>query len=186
MRRIKVALCLLFISTVLFAQKRISPTKNLDAYAGTWVYQSNDTIFKIVLKRGYSENKRKITNGLVGGYFLSIKGEVIEDYLNITSTIWHLDKKGAPEGFYFWASNHAISLDYIDPNRVGVLFYDQRKKHFGGKGILGGEILLLSPDKIRWHLDEKLGLALEEPEEYTELIGFSIPSDVIMTKEKNR
>lgn len=44
MRRIKVALCLLFISTVLFAQKRISPTKNLDAYAGTWVYQANDTI----------------------------------------------------------------------------------------------------------------------------------------------
>ena len=65
-------------------------------------------------------------------------------------------------------------------------FYDQRKKHFGGKGILGGKILLLSSDKIRWHLDEKLGLALEEPDEYTELIGFSVPSDVIMTKEKEQ
>ena len=33
---------------------------------------------------------------------------------------------------------------------------------------------------------KKLGLALEEPDEYTELIGFSVPSDVIMTKrEKN-
>ena len=77
-------------------------------------------------------------------------------------------------------------LGYIDPNRVGVLVYDQRKKHFGGKGILGGKILLLSSDKIRWHLDEKLGLALEEPDEYTELIGFSVPSDVIMTKEKDQ
>ena len=54
------------------------------------------------------------------------------------------------------------------------------------KGILGGKILLLSSDKIRWHLDEKLGLALEEPDEYTELIGFSVPSDVIMTKEKEQ
>lgn len=36
---------MLFISIVLFAQKRIAPTKNLDAYAGTWVYQANDTIF---------------------------------------------------------------------------------------------------------------------------------------------
>ena len=90
------------------------------------------------------------------------------------------------QDFSIWASNNATSLDYIDPNRVGVLFYDQRKKHFGGKGILGGKILLLSSDKIRWHLDEKLGLALEEPDEYTELIGFSVPSDVIMTKEKEQ
>ena len=49
-----------------------------------------------------------------------------------------------------------------------------------------GKILLLSSDKLRWHLDEKLGLALEEPDEYTELIGFSVPSDVIMTKEKEQ
>ena len=52
MKRIEFILCLLFISTVIFAQKEIAPTKNLDAYTGTWVYQSNDTIFKIVLKKG--------------------------------------------------------------------------------------------------------------------------------------
>ena len=174
MKRIEFILCLLFISTVIFAQKEIAPTKNLDAYTGTWVYQSNDTIFKIVLKKGHVESEYMITNGLVGGYFLSVKGKVVENYLNITSSSRHL------------ASNNATSLDYIDPNRVGVLFYDQRKKHFGGEGIAGGEILLLSPDKIRWHLDEKLGLALKEPDEYTELIGFSVPSDVIMTKEKEQ
>lgn len=186
MRRIEFVLFLLFISTVVFAQKGIAPTKNLDAYVGTWVYQSNDTIFKIVLKRGYAESEKWIKNALFGGYFLSVKGKVQEDYLNVTSTVWDLGEKGEPKGFYIWASNQSTSLDYVDPNRVGLIFYDQRKKHFGGKGILGGEILLLSPDKIRWHLDEKLGLALEEPEEYTPLIGFSIPSDVIMTKEENR
>ena len=186
MKRIEFILCLLFISTVIVAQKEIAPTKNLDAYTGTWVYQSNDTIFKIVLKKGHVESEYMITNGLVGGYFLSVKGKVVENYLNITSTSRHLDKRDEHIKFYFWASNNATSLDYIDPNRVGVLFYDQRKKHFGGEGIAGGEILLLSPDKIRWHLDEKLGLALKEPDEYTELIGFSVPSDVIMTKEKEQ
>ncbi|MDU0978972.1 MAG: DUF6705 family protein [Phocaeicola vulgatus] len=170
MKRIEFVLCLFFISTVSFAQKEIAPTKNLDAYIGTWMYQSNDTIFKIVLKKGYAEDQHMIINGLMGGYFLSVKGIIVENYFN----------------FSIWASNNATSLDYIDPNRVGVLFYDQRKKHFGGKGILGGKILLLSSDKIRWHLDEKLGLALEEPDEYTELIGFSVPSDVIMTKEKEQ
>lgn len=179
-------LCLFFISTVSFAQKEIAPTKNLDAYIGTWMYQSNDTIFKIVLKKGYAEDQHMIINGLMGGYFLSVKGIIVENYFSIRDTIWHLDKKKGTQDFSIWASNNATSLDYIDPNRVGVLFYDQRKKHFGGKGILGGKILLLSSDKIRWHLDEKLGLALEEPDEYTELIGFSVPSDVIMTKEKEQ
>ena len=74
MKRIEFVLCLFFISTVSFAQKEIAPTKNLDAYIGTWMYQSNDTIFKIVLKKGYAEDQHMIINGLMGGYFLSVKG----------------------------------------------------------------------------------------------------------------
>ena len=116
MKRIEFILCLLFISTVIFAQNEIAPTKNLDAYTGTWVYQSNDTIFKIVLKKGHVESEYMITNGLVGGYFLSVKGKVVENYLNITSTSRHLDKRDEHIKFYFWASNNATSLDYIDPN----------------------------------------------------------------------
>lgn len=69
MKRIEFVLCLFFISTVSFAQKEIAPTKNLDAYIGTWMYQSNDTIFKIVLKKGYAEDQHMIINGLMGGYF---------------------------------------------------------------------------------------------------------------------
>lgn len=69
MRRIGFILFLLLISTVGFAQKEIAPTKNLDAYAGTWIYQSNDTIFKIVLKKGYAEDQHMIINGLMGGIF---------------------------------------------------------------------------------------------------------------------
>ena len=62
MKRIEFVLCLFFISTVSFAQKEIAPTKNLDAYIGTWMYQSNDTIFKIVLKKGYAEDQHMIIN----------------------------------------------------------------------------------------------------------------------------
>ena len=38
MKRIEFILCLLFISTVIFAHKEIAPIKNLDAYIGTWMY----------------------------------------------------------------------------------------------------------------------------------------------------
>lgn len=84
-----------------FCPKGNCSNKNLDAYTGTWVYQSNDTIFKIVLKKGHVESEYMITNGLVGGYFLSVKGKVVENYLNITSTSRHLDKRDEHIKFYF-------------------------------------------------------------------------------------
>lgn len=105
MKRIEFVLCLFFISTVSFAQKEIAPTKNLDAYIGTWMYQSNDTIFKIVLKKGYAEDQHMIINGLMGGYFLSVKGIIVENYFSIRDTIWHLDKKKGTQDFSIWASN---------------------------------------------------------------------------------
>ena len=100
MKRIEFVLCLFFISTVSFAQKEIAPTKNLDAYIGTWMYQSNDTIFKIVLKKGYAEDQHMIINGLMGGYFLSVKGIIVENYFSIRDTIWHLDKKKGNSRFF--------------------------------------------------------------------------------------
>ena len=80
-------------------------------------------------------------------------------------------------------------LDDINPNYVSVWFYDQRKRHFGGKGITGGYIQLLSPTKIRWKLDELTGIwnETEGDESISDAerrpIGFSVPDDVIMTKE---
>ena len=72
---------------------------------------------------------------------------------------------------------------------LGIIFYDQRKRHFGGKGITGGYIQLLSPTKIRWKLDELTGIwnETEGDESISDAerrpIGFSVPDDVIMTKE---
>jgi len=42
-----------------------------------------------------------IINGLVEGYFLSVEGKVVENYLNITSTSRHLDKRDEHIKFYF-------------------------------------------------------------------------------------
>ena len=53
MKTIKIILLLLVVTTgSLMGQKSVSPTKNLDAYVGTWVYQNSDTIFKIRLQKG--------------------------------------------------------------------------------------------------------------------------------------
>lgn len=128
MKRIEFVLCLFFISTVSFAQKEIAPTKNLDAYIGTWMYQSNDTIFKIVLKKGYAEDQHMIINGLMGGYFLSVKGIIVENYFSIRDTIWHLDKKKGTQDFSIWASNNATSLDYIYNPQIQISAESETKR----------------------------------------------------------
>lgn len=83
MKTIKIILLLLLISNSLIAQKINIDitfyTKNLGAYEGTWVYQSNDTIFKIVLQKGPIVYPDGVAiDGLLGGYFLSVKGDILE------------------------------------------------------------------------------------------------------------
>lgn len=36
----------------------------------------------------------------MGGYFLSVKGIIVENYFSIRDTIWHLDKKRELKIFY--------------------------------------------------------------------------------------
>ncbi len=182
MKNVVLISLLLFIGTFTFAQKKITPTKNLDAYVGTWVYASNDSIFKITLKRGLMGGKDVIINSIMGGYFLSVKGVPVEDYMEVdTTTPWNFHNE--TRKFHIIASNAATNLDYVDPNVLGMRFFDQRKKHINGKGIQGGLILLLAPDTIRWILNEKRGLGIDDTGEFMP-IGFSVPEDVLMIKEK--
>lgn len=190
MKTIIFILLLSLMSTALVAQKKIYYTKNLDAYVGTWVYESNDTIFKIKFKKGSEEGLDAIFNGLYGGYLLSVKGSVIEDYMSRLPVSWNYRTEPKPRNLYIWATNSSYHIEDVTPNFLGVMFYDQRKKHFGGKGLGGGLIQLLSPDKIHWKLDEKRGIWNETEgddsidEAMLKPIGFSVPSDVIMVKEK--
>ena len=176
----------LSVGSDMIAQE-VYPTKNLDAYVGTWTYQSNDTIFKIILQKGQSKSHYATYDCLFGGYSFSVNKKIIEHYWK-PLPISRDYSQTRPNNLYIWASNNSISAKYIDPNYVGVIFYDQKKKHFGGKGITGGYIRLLAPNKIQWKLDEKKGIQnemdMEEREEMIKPIGFSVPSDVIMIKEE--
>lgn len=186
MKSIKLTLLLLIVSATLTAQKKMDYTKNLDAYVGTWVYQSNDTIFKIIFQKGKEEGVYSVSDCLFGGYSLSVRGIIVENYMSPLPLYWNHSASPKPHNLYIWATNSA----HRDPNFLGVMFYDQRKRHFGGKGLSGGLIQLLSPSKIRWKLDEKRGIWNETEgddsidEALLKPIGFSVPSDVIMVKEK--
>ena len=71
-------------------------------------------------------------------------------------------------------------------NKFGFKFYDQRKRHFDGKGISGGNLTLLTPNKLKWEINEELGIwrATEGCEDCPEVspIGFSVPNNVVLTK----
>ena len=47
MKRINLILCFILMNVAIWAQKVDGAGNNIDPYVGTWVYQSNDTIFKI-------------------------------------------------------------------------------------------------------------------------------------------
>lgn len=92
MKRIEFVLCL-FLSAQLVLPKRKLLQQKLGCLYRDLDVSVNDTIFKIVLKKGYAEDQHMIINGLMGGYFLSVKGIIVENYFSIRDTIWHLDKK---------------------------------------------------------------------------------------------
>ena len=89
------------------------------------------------------------------------------------------------ENFHYPNSN---AYDKSKVPTMGISFYDKRKKHFNGRGISGGYIKLLSPEKLLWHLDEKEGIwwEVEGRDDIEEVlpIGFSVPEHAILTKEK--
>ncbi|WP_291530233.1 DUF6705 family protein [Bacteroides sp. UBA939] len=181
MKRIYMFLVFVLICIGVFSQA------NYDAFVGTWVYQKNDTIFKIKLQKGIAKygqfgDKTKI----FGGYYLSVKGVVKENYIKTIPAKWDASISAPSCNIYINAISNTS-------NYLGFTFYDQSKQHLNGKGILGGTMDLLAPNKLHWKLNEKEGLwvALEgdyiedmipSPEEWIPR-GFSVPVDVIMTKE---
>ena len=153
----------------------------VDDYVGTWRGERNDTIFTITLKvGGYLLNRKIII--VIGGYSLSVHGKVTDDYLQ-TSTSYTTGKRMSKQNLYIKGSYH-IS----DGQSVEFKFRDQRKKHFNGEGILGGVMEFITPNKLHWTLDEKVGIwwETEGREDWVEVkpIGFSVPTDMILTKVK--
>lgn len=58
-----------------------------------------------------------------------------------------------------YASNGKVeSVNYARPNELYMEFYDKQKK----KKVYSGEILLISPTKIRWILKDDEGVYVNE------------------------
>ena len=156
---------------------------NYDDFVGTWVYQRNDTVFKIKLQKGRVSYDNTVV--LFGGYSLSVHGVVTDNYIGGTiPSVWNVYDPAPSKNIYIEGFGNTL-------NRVGTTFYDQRKKHLNGKGIGGGVIKLIAPNKIHWTLNEREGLwpylegeQVEGPTIEEAIQGFSVPTDVIMIKEE--
>lgn len=202
MRRIYVILLGILFPTVIWAQDNglnvtlppgINPNPDLtlikryeiDEFVGTWQYVGNDTVFTLKLVIGKivgSTYTNELPTPLFGGYSLKVKGAIKANFIENIGTVWHSLQNEAPmENIYLTA----LTTKY-PTHSLGTRFYDQRKKHLNGTGILGGYIAMEAEGKLHWHLDERIGIdAMCEGDpdiEYPKLIGFSVPTDVIMTK----
>ena len=115
-----------------------------------------------------------------------VKGVMKEDYIKeYIPDFWETESTSAPSlGIYIKGSCSV-------PNILGFMFYDMEKKHIYGTGLPCNWMTLLAPDKLHWKLNEREGVwaileGSENDEDIAEmkLRGFSVPDDVIMTKEE--
>ncbi len=180
----KLIVLIVFISACMSVYSQV----NYNSFVGTWIYQKNDTVFKIRLQKGSEVIASRSYESLFGGYYLSVDGIVTDNYIGgIIPSVWDVHSPAPSKNIYIVASGNTL-------NRVGTTFYDQRKKHLNGKGIGGGRIELIAPNKIHWTLNEREGLwpwlegeqveGHERPTIEEAIQGFSVPTDVIMIKEE--
>ena len=182
----KLIVLIVFISACMSVYSQV----NYNSFVGTWVYQKNDTVFKIRLQKGTKIIASRSYESLFGGYFLSVSGVVTDNYIEgAIPSVWDVNSPAPSNNIY-------IAVYYNDelPSLQGFKLYDQRKKHLNGEGIGGGEIELIAPNKIHWTLNEREGLwpwlegerieGENLPTIEESIQGFSVPTDVIMIKEE--
>ena len=157
----------------------------MEDFVGTWQYTSNDTVFTIKLVEGREINsyiKNDTRRYLYGGYALEVGGVLVEDYLNVNSVL-DISKSHSEQYIYIVASISRFPTSFLV-----MRFYDQRKKHLDGNGISGCYITMVAKNKLKWELNEERGISawVEGCEDCPEIkpIGFSVPTNVILTKVK--
>jgi len=179
MKKIILFSVLLVLSLSINAQSYT--TKDL---IGTWSYQKNDTLFKVRFSKivPFPSKWTKDRKAIIGNYQLTVKGKIVQDCFsdNLPSII--TDRKKYNIG------NVTIIATIPTDNNLDAcafIFYDMVKKHRNGEGIAGCKIKMLSPTQLEWNLNEFLEWSLEEHDENEKFhfIGFSVPNNVILTKE---
>ena len=181
MRNVILIIAILFCATTFSVAQTQEQLYPIEDFVGTWQYVNNDTVFTVKFVKGTSINNHVQTRmlRLHGGYALEVNGTLLDSYLDVDS-IRDMQVNPSERKIYVIAST---LKSYT--RSLGMTFYDQRKKHFNGKGIGGGSIVMIAPNKLYWKLDEALGISLTEGcEDCPEVkpIGFSVPTNVILTK----
>ena len=188
--RTRILLLFLLFTTTANAQQFTGQRKSIkgivcpfEDYIGTWQYVSNDTVFTIKLVEGKKINsyiKNDTRRYLYGGYALEVGGVLVEDYLNVNSVL-DISKSHSEQHIYIDAS-----VTFLPTSYFSMLFYDQRKKHLDGNGISGCFITMVAKNRLKWELNEERGISawVEGCEDCPEIkpIGFSVPTNVILTK----
>ena len=154
---------------------------NLDFYIGTWRYTNTTTKeeFTIKLRKSIYTAYGISQDCVVGTYTYKKNGVVVMDNMNEFMT----DKSvGLPAPIY--ASNTRAAPSTPNPNELdtsiqdyGILWPDSTLPKSGL-----GTITIVStsnPKKIQWQLKDREGVRIEglHPP-----MGFSIPTDIILTK----
>ena len=174
------ALC----TTLCMAQKK---TVSIDytPFIGTWIYQNNDTIFRINLKPIITTSRALIIHRLWGGYSISIHNTLIDNCIGLYPDSL-IRENNEEEKYNIGIDAFMYSLpedeSYLTRDKIKTIFYDKQRMHNKGNGIGGGHIVSISNDSIHWYLDEKKGARQKELK--FENLGFSVPTDVIMIREK--
>ena len=184
--RTRILLLFLLFTTTANAQvieKFRGVVSPMEDFVGTWQYASNDTVFTVKFVEGREINpyiKNDTRRYLYGGYALEVGGVLVEDYLNVHSV---LDVRIAYSEQHIYI---VASISCFPTSFLGMLFYDQRKKHLDGNGISGCYITMVAKNKLKWELNEEIGIRdwIEGCEDCPEIkpIGFSVPTNVILTK----
>lgn len=155
--------------------KRQSFATNLEAYSGTWEYVSSNEVFRITLINGTEDTDISFGSCLIGDYFYSKNNIIFDSYLlsNIPSIYNDITRKT----IIIFASNGKFeSVSNANPNELYMFFYDKQRK----KRVAKGKIQLISPTQVRWLLEDDEG---DYDEENWVEPGFSVPTNVIMTKK---
>jgi len=182
MRQIIISiLCL--ISAISFAQNQIRLYHTIDysPYIGEWVYKSEDTIFTVTLKPTIVTGRYFHAEQLCGGYTLKTKKGTSSWQGESPDSIRAVDKYDNKYQLGIFAYAYG-DIGALNPDMLRFTIFDKEKKHDEGRGNGGGKIYLLSSDTILWILDEKEGAKIYDVP--FENLGFSVPTNVIMTKKK--
>ncbi len=182
MKKILVFTVLLAIITSISAQ---SHTFSANDLMGTWKYEKNDTLFKIRFSKVIPFPSRwiKDSKAIIGNYQLIVKGKVVQDFFSDDLPDIITSRKKEKNG-------NVTIIVYVpketNPKAYAFIFYDMVKKHRNGEGIAGCKMRMLSPTQLKWDLNEFFEWSIEEHDvtEKFYFIGFSVPNNIILTKEQ--